>query len=130
MKIIRERDGVSEQADPANFVGRASVRRLGDLDAAGTARGFLVSFEPGGRTNWHRHTGTQLLLIVEGRGRVQSEGEPVREVAAGDAVSIAPGEKHWHGASPEAAMTHVAINLDATTEWLERVSEETYRGLE
>ncbi len=85
-----------------------------------------MSFEPGGRTNWHRHTGVQLLLIVEGEGRVQKDGEPVRVIRVGDSVSIAPGEKHWHGASPESAMTHVAINLAATTEWLEPVSDEDY----
>lgn len=127
MQIILKQDGVVEPVEAANFVGRATVRRLGRLDEGGAAKGFWVSFEPGGRTNWHRHTGTQILLIVEGTGRVQREGEPARGVTAGDAVSIAPGEKHWHGAAPDTAMTHVAINLGATTEWLEAVSEEDYQ---
>ena len=128
MRIIPSRGSVTERADPANFVGSASVRRLEGLTDTGSATGFWVSFEPGGRTNWHHHTGTQLLLIVEGRGRVQKEGEPVQEVVAGDTVSVAAGEKHWHGAAPDAPMAHVAINLEATTVWLEPVSEEDYLG--
>ena len=61
---------------------------------------YLVEFEPGGRTNWHRHSAPQLLLVNEGRGLVQKWGEPVRVMAAGDAISIEPNEKHWHGAAP------------------------------
>ena len=82
---------------------------------------FRVEFAPGARTHWHTHTGLQILLIVEGRGRVQTWGEPVREVHAGDTVSIAPGEKHWHGAARDARMVHLAVNIDATTTWMEPV---------
>ncbi len=126
MKVIAQDETPLETADPANFVGPATLRRLAGLVDDGSIKGFRVSFEPGGRTNWHRHTGVQLLLIVEGEGRVQKDGEPVRVIRVGDSVSITPGEKHWHGASPESAMTHVAINLAATTEWLEPVSDEDY----
>lgn len=118
MHVITHRETPVEPADPANFEGDASVRRVTSLVEDGSVRGFWVSFQPGARTHWHRHSGVQLLLIVEGRGRVQTWGEPVREVEAGDTVSIPAGETHWHGAAPDAAMTHVAINLDATTEWL------------
>jgi len=89
---------------------------------------YLVEFEPGARTNWHRHSGPQLLLVKEGRGLVQTWGEPVREISAGDAVSIEPNEKHWHGATPGTRMTHFAVNLNLTTDWLEPVSDDQYRA--
>jgi quercetin dioxygenase-like cupin family protein len=82
---------------------------------------FRVEFEAGARTNWHAHTGVQILLITEGRGRVQKWGEAVQEVSAGDTVSIAPGEKHWHGAARDARMVHLAVNIDTATEWMEPV---------
>ena len=68
-----------------------------------------VSFEPGARTNWHTHPLGQTLYVVSGVGRVQTKGEPVREIKPGDVVWIPPGEKHWHGGSPTTGMTHVAI---------------------
>ena len=68
----------------------------------------------------------QLLLVIDGRCRVQREGERIQEVAAGGAVRIEPGERHWHGATPDAPMTHLALNVDATTEWFEKVSDEDY----
>ena len=80
-----------------------------------------VEFEAGARTNWHSHSGVQILLIIEGRGRVQQWGEPVQEVGAGDTVSIAPGENHWHGAARDARMVHLAVNIDTTTMWMEPV---------
>ena len=89
---------------------------------------YLVEFEPGARTNWHRHSGPQLLLVKEGRGLVQKWGEPVREISAGDAVGIEPNEKHWHGAAPGTRMTHFAVNLNLTTDWLEPVSDDQYRA--
>ena len=89
---------------------------------------YRVEFEPGGRTNWHVHSGTQWLLIVEGRVRIQQWGERPQEIGAGDAVVIAPGDKHWHGAAPGSRGVHLAINLNATTEWLEPVSDEQYNG--
>ena len=89
---------------------------------------YLVEFEAGGRTNWHRHSAPQLLLVKEGRGLVQKWGEPVRAIAAGDAVSIEPDEKHWHGAAPETRMAHFAVNLTLTTQWLEPVSDDQYRA--
>lgn len=118
MHVITRRDTPVEPADPTNFEGDATLRRVTSLVQDGRVRGFWVQFQPGARTHWHRHTGVQLLLIVEGRGRVQSQGGPVRLVEPGDTVSIPAGETHWHGAATDAGMTHVAINLDATTEWL------------
>jgi quercetin dioxygenase-like cupin family protein len=117
-----------EPADQRNFVGRARVRRLPLVEGAQPVMVFFVDFEPGGRTNWHTHTAPQLLLVVEGRGLVQKWGEPVRTITAGDAITIEPHEKHWHGAAPDATMSHFAVNLNLTTKWLEPVSDDQYRA--
>ena len=114
-----------EEADPKNFVGTARVKRMPLTEGAVV---YLVDFEPGGRTNWHRHSAPQLLLVAEGRGLVQKWGEPVREIGAGDAVCIEPEEKHWHGAGPSSRMAHFAVNLNLTTQWLEPVSDDQYRA--
>ena len=118
-----------EPADPKNFVGSARVKKLPMVeDGNQSVIVYLVEFEAGGRTNWHRHSAPQLLLVKEGHGLVQKWGEPVRVIAAGDAVCIEPHEKHWHGASPETRMAHFAVNLTLTTEWLEPVSDDQYRA--
>ena len=118
-----------EPADPRNFVGSARVKRLPMLEGPGQAVVvYLVDFEPGARTNWHRHSAPQLLLVKEGRGLVQKWGEPVREIGPGDAICIEPNEKHWHGAGASMKMAHFAVNLNLTTEWLEPVSDEQYRA--
>jgi quercetin dioxygenase-like cupin family protein len=87
-----------------------------------------LTFSDGGRTNWHKHSGPQWLFVVEGRVRVQTEGSVHQDLAAGDAVVIAPGERHWHGAAPGSGGTHIAVNVNAATTWLEPVSEEEYGG--
>lgn len=91
---------------------------------------FRVLFEPEARTNWHTHPEGQILHVVTGRGRAQTEGGSVVEIEPGDAVTFAPGEKHWHGAAPDSFMVHVAINpaadSDGGTEWLEPVTDEEY----
>jgi 4-carboxymuconolactone decarboxylase len=114
-----------EPADPKNFVGNARVKRLRMADDTTV---FLVEFEPGGRTNWHAHSAPQLLLVKEGRGLVQKWGEPVVEMSAGDAITIEPNEKHWHGAAPSSGMAHFAVNLNFTTKWFEPVSDDQYRA--
>jgi quercetin dioxygenase-like cupin family protein len=70
----------------------------------------------------------QLLLVIEGRCRVQKRGEALHEVAAGGAIRIEPGERHWHGATPDGPMTHLALNINAATEWFEQVTDATYAG--
>ncbi len=118
-----------EPADQKNFVGSARVKRLPMVEAPGeSVIVYLVEFQPGARTNWHRHSAPQLLLVHEGQGLVQKWGEPVQAMAAGDAICIEPGEKHWHGATPGTTMTHFAVNLNLTTEWLEPVSDDQYRA--
>jgi quercetin dioxygenase-like cupin family protein len=126
MKRYGAADVPFEPADPKHFVGKARVKRLPLIE--GEVIVYLVEFEPGGRTNWHRHSAPQLLLVTEGRGRLQKWGEPPQEIAAGDAICIEPNEKHWHGAAAGTRMAHFAVNLNLTTEWLEPVSEDQYRA--
>jgi quercetin dioxygenase-like cupin family protein len=89
-----------------------------------------VTFEPGARTAWHTHPLGQTLVVVSGLGWAQREGEEVRVIRPGDVVWFAPGERHWHGASPTTSMTHIAIQerLDGSAvTWMEHVSEQYYR---
>ena len=92
--------------------------------------GAIVTFEPGARTAWHTHPLGQTLIVTAGCGRAQRWGGPIEEIRPGDIVWFAPGEKHWHGASPATAMTHIAIqeHLDGkAVDWLEKVSDEQYQ---
>jgi quercetin dioxygenase-like cupin family protein len=89
-----------------------------------------VTFEPGARTAWHTHPLGQTLIVTAGCGRVQRWGGPIEEILPGDVIWFEPGEKHWHGATPTTAMTHIAIQerLDGkTVDWMEKVSDEQYR---
>ena len=129
MKLFRSGDAAFERADERNFVGSARVMKMPMVeDATQPVVVYLVEFEPGGRTNWHRHSGPQLLLVKEGRGFVQKWGERPRAIAAGDAITIEPNEKHWHGASAAEGLAHFAVNLNFTTEWLEPVADDQYRA--
>jgi quercetin dioxygenase-like cupin family protein len=88
-----------------------------------------VAFEPGARTAWHTHPLGQTLFVVSGVGRVQTKGGPIREIRPGDTVWIPPGEKHWHGASPNNGMVHIAMHesLDGThVTWMEQVTDDEY----
>jgi quercetin dioxygenase-like cupin family protein len=126
MKIFHG-DAVPHQpVDPASFVGAAQAQKLAEAQDGTPVIVYRVEFEPGARTNWHRHSGAQWLLIVEGRIRIQKWGDGPQEIGAGDAVMIAPGEKHWHGAASGVRGVHLAVNVNATTEWLERVTDEDY----
>ena len=88
-----------------------------------------MTFEPGARTHWHTHPLGQTLIVTAGCGRVQREGGPVEEIRPGDVVSFSPGEKHWHGAAPTTAVTHIAIQEEhegKVVDWMEGVSEAQY----
>ncbi len=131
MDIKRIGSQPSAPGPSAYFTG--TVRIDSPFKGAGQARvtGATVTFEPGARTNWHTHPLGQTLLVTSGLGRVQREGGPVEEIHPGDIIWFEPGEKHWHGASPQVAMSHVAINeaMDGTmVDWLEPVSDAQYRG--
>jgi quercetin dioxygenase-like cupin family protein len=115
-------------ADVKSFVGPAHTKLLASSDEGAPVHVYRVEFEPGGRTNWHVHSGPQWLLIVDGRVRVQRWGEAASDLEAGDAVVFAPNEKHWHGAVPGARGVHLAVNVDVKTTWLEAVSDEQYGG--
>jgi len=84
-----------------------------------------VNFTPGARTHWHYHEQGQILQVLAGRGLIQSKGEPVRVIRAGDTVWAPPGETHWHGAAPDSFMTHTAISL-GVTQWADAVSDAEY----
>ena len=93
--------------------------------------GATVTFEPGARTAWHTHPLGQTLIVTAGGGRAQRAGGPIEEIHPGDIIWFSPGEKHWHGATPTTAMTHIAIAelLDGkAVEWLEKVSDEQYHA--
>ena len=95
------------------------------------ASGATVTFEPGARTAWHTHPLGQTLIVIAGFGWAQREGGPIEEIRPGDIVWFAPGEKHWHGASPATAMTHIAIaeKLNGSpVDWLEHVTDEQYQS--
>ena len=113
----------------ANFTGDVRVEMLFEAQEPSHAGGGSVTFAPGARTAWHSHPRGQILIVTAGIGRVQRWGDAVEEIRAGDVVRIPAGQKHWHGASPTAAMTHIAISehRDGTTvEWMEQVSDEQY----
>jgi quercetin dioxygenase-like cupin family protein len=91
--------------------------------------GAVVTFEPGARTAWHTHPLGQTLIVTSGFGRAQREGGPIEEIRPGDVIWFPPGEKHWHGAAPTTAMSHIAIaeTLDGkAVDWMEKVSDEQY----
>ena len=113
------------------FTGVVRIDPLFAASAPARAAGNAVTFEPGARTAWHTHPLGQILIVTMGCGRVQREGGGIEEIRPGDVVRFAPGEKHWHGAAPTTAMTHIAIQeaLDGkAVEWMEKVTDEQYRG--
>jgi quercetin dioxygenase-like cupin family protein len=126
MTIFRSSERPFRQADTTTFIGPAHTRLLASGEEGTPVHVYHVQFESGARTNWHRHSGAQWLLVTEGRIRVQTEGNPPQDVDTGDVVVFAPGEKHWHGAAPGSRGVHVAINVNAETIWLEPVTDEEY----
>jgi quercetin dioxygenase-like cupin family protein len=129
MDIKRAGTTASNKGPAEYFTGTVRIDPLLDAPAPARVAGASVTFEPGARTAWHTHPLGQTLIITAGFGRARKWGGPIEELRPGDVVWFAPGEKHWHGASPTTAMTHIAIQekLDGTAvEWLEHVSEEQY----
>jgi quercetin dioxygenase-like cupin family protein len=111
------------------FTGTVRIDPLFDRTDPARVSGASVTFEPGARTAWHTHPLGQTLIVTAGLGWAQKEGEAVQEIRPGDVVWFAPGEKHWHGASAKAAMTHIAIQekLDGkVVDWMEKVSDRQY----
>jgi quercetin dioxygenase-like cupin family protein len=130
MEITRVGSQPSNKGPAEWFSGTVRIDPLFGAKAPARAAGASVTFEPGARTAWHTHPLGQTLIVTAGCGWVQREDGPVEEVHPGDVVWFPPGEKHWHGATPTTAMTHIAIQeqLDGkVVDWLEHVSDEQYR---
>jgi quercetin dioxygenase-like cupin family protein len=131
MEIKRSGSQPSANAPAEYFTG--PVRIDAPFRASEPARvcSAVWTFEPGARTAWHTHPLGQTLIVIMGVGRAQREGGPIEEIRAGDIVWFPPGEKHWHGAAPTTAMSHIAIveALDGkVVDWLDMVSDEQYQG--
>ena len=131
MEIKRAGSQPSGKGPTEWFTGMVRIDPLFPVSAPARGAGNAVTFEPRARTAWHTHPLGQVLIITLGCGRAQREGGPIEEIRPGDVVVFAPGEKHWHGAAPTTAMTHIAIQeaLDGkAVEWMEKVSDEQYQG--
>jgi quercetin dioxygenase-like cupin family protein len=129
MDIVKGGSRPTRVAPKEYFTGTVMQDPVIEAPEPARLRSTLVTFTPGARTAWHTHPLGQTLLIVSGTGRVQAWGGPVRQVRAGDVVWFAPGEKHWHGASPANAMVHVAMQEakdGSYVDWLEHVSDEQF----
>ena len=129
MKITLSGSVPTKRAPASYFTGTVWQDPVIEAPAPARINAVRVTFEPGARTAWHTHPLGQTLYVLVGCGRVQTEGEPVREIRAGDVVWIPPGEKHWHGAAPSTMMVHLAMqeaeNGSAAT-WLEHVTDAQY----
>ncbi len=129
MQIKRSGSQPSGKGPSDWFTGTVRIDPLFAVTPPARGGGNAVTFEPGARTAWHTHPLGQILIVTAGCGRAQRHGGLVEEIRPGDVVLFEPGEKHWHGASPTTAMTHIAIQeaLDGkAVDWMEQVSDEQY----
>jgi quercetin dioxygenase-like cupin family protein len=128
---VKSIDAVPAQDGPEQyFSGRVKIRPLFSASEPARMSCGCVTFDPCARSAWHTHPLGQTLIVMSGRGFVQSWGGPVREIRAGDVIWTPPGEKHWHGAAPDSSMTHIAIQeaLDGkNVDWMEKVTDDEYR---
>ena len=131
MEIKRVGSQPSSQGPTDWFTGIVRIDPLFQANAPARVLGASVTFEPGARTAWHTHPLGQTLIVTAGCGRAQQWGGSIEEIRPGDVIWIPPGEKHWHGAAPTTAMTHIAIQeqLDGkAVDWMEKVSDEQYQA--
>src|SRR2546421_1712917 len=131
MEVKRGGSQPSSKGSADYFTGTVRIDPLFEAPDPARVRGASVTFEPGARTAWHTHPLGQTLIVTSGLGLAQRWGGPIEEIRSGDVVWFAPNEKHWHGATPTTAMTHIAIQeaLDGKpVEWMEKVSDEQYRA--
>ena len=131
MKLMRAGSQPSQKGPEAYFTGIVRIDPLNSPPEPARAASAYVTFEPGARSAWHTHPLGQTLIVTSGCGWTQCEGEPVVEIRAGDVVWCPPDHKHWHGATPTTAMTHLAITeaLDGkNVVWLEKVTDEEYQS--
>jgi len=130
MEIIRIGSQPSGKGPEEWFTGAVRIDPLFQPNEHRRAAAAIVTFEPGARTAWHTHPLGQTLIVLSGVGLAQREGGAIEEIRPGDIVWIAPGEKHWHGASATMAMTHIATQEELNgkvVDWMEKVSDEQYR---
>ena len=131
MQIHRAGQTPSRPGPADWFIGRVRIDALFNPADPARVQGALVTFEPGARTAWHTHPLGQTLIVTSGLGRVQRAGGPVEEIRPGDVVWFEPGERHWHGAAPMTAMSHIAIHEvedGRSVDWLEQVTDAEYAG--
>jgi quercetin dioxygenase-like cupin family protein len=131
MDIKRSGSQPSGKGQAEYFTGTVRIDPLNQANAPARVACASVTFEPGARTAWHTHPLGQTLIVTAGCGRVQGGDGPVEEIRPGDVVWTAPSERHWHGAAPTTAMTHIAIHeqLDGkAVDWMEKVSDEQCQG--
>lgn len=131
MQILRSGHTPSAAGPQDWFTGTVRIDKLFNPADADRVQGALVTFEPGARTAWHTHPLGQTLIVTAGLGRVQLLGGPVQDIRPGDIVCIAAGEKHWHGAGPHTAMTHIAIQEvkdGSMVDWMEHVTDAEFLG--
>ena len=131
MEVKRNGSRSSDNGPDTYFTGTVRIEPLFEAPDPARARCASVTFEPGARSAWHTHPLGQTLIVTSGCGWVQSEGGPKLEIRAGDVIWCPPNEKHWHGATPTTAMTHIAIQEHLggkVVEWLEKVSDEEYHA--
>ena len=131
MEIKRAGTQASVKGPAANFTGTVRVDPLSQMAPPGRTSAAYVTFEPCSRSDWHTHPLGQILIVTAGCGLHQRWGGPIEEIRPGDVVTVGANEKHWHGAAPTTAMTHIAIQeaLDGkAVEWLEKVTDEQYNA--
>ncbi len=129
MDIKRAGSQASSKGPSDWFTGTVRIDPQFVVTPPSLMAGNAVTFKPGARTAWHTHPLGQTLIVMAGAGRVQREGGPIEEIRPGDVVRFEPGEKHWHGAAPTTAMTHIAIQESLNgkaVEWMEKVSDQQY----
>lgn len=129
MEIKRSGSQPSAKGPAEYFTGTVRIDPLFQVKDPARAVGNSVTFEPGARTAWHTHPLGQTLIVTAGLGRAQRWGGPIEEIRPGDVILIAPDEKHWHGAAPTTAMTHIAIQEQLNgkmVDWMEKVRDEQY----
>ena len=130
MEIIKNGTLASVKGPEEWFTGDVRIDPLFAKKETTNAAGALVTFEAGARTAWHTHPVGQTLIVTSGFGRVQREGGPIENIQPGDVVWFEAGEKHWHGASPKKAMSHIAIQEEKdgkAVDWMEKVSDKQYQ---
>jgi len=130
IQITRSGSQQQSQGSAERFTGLVQIQELFPAHDPSRTSGGKVTFAPGARSAWHTHPLGQALIVTEGTGWIQQWGGPIEEFSKGDVIWIPPGVKHWHGATPHTAMTHIAIQEQLNgkaVDWLEQVTDEQYR---